>query len=133
MDFDWVLFHEVGCELIDASLKEKRLEHAYARTAVSRFYYSAFHPLRRILVKQLGPIPRDERSNEYVRTKYLDCGDEETKKLGADLDRLWGRRVESDYRWNVIVDHNVAVTSKKIAQNILNNLEKVNLQPDADA
>jgi hypothetical protein len=100
---------------------------------VSRFYYSAFHPLRRILVKQLGPIPRDERSNEYVRTKYLDCGDEETKKLGADLDRLWGRRVESDYRWNVIVDHNVAVTSKKIAQNILNNLEKVNLQPDADA
>lgn len=133
MDFDWVLFHEVGCELIDACLKEKRLEHAYARTAVSRFYYSAFHPLRRILVKQLGPIPEDEKHNLYVRTKYLDCEDEETKKIGADLDRLWGRRVESDYKWWINVDHNVAVGSKKIARNILDNLDKVNLQPDADA
>ena len=133
MAFDWTLFHEVACELIsDSRQQESRLEEAYARTAISRFYYSAFHPLRRILEDQIGDIPRDESKNEYVRKTYIECEDPVTKALGRELEQLWGRRVESDYRWWISVDSNLAVSSKRMAQDILNKLDEVNLLPSKE-
>jgi len=102
MGFDWMYYITLAERLEDAAEKlknenEPEFQQACLRSAVSRAYYGAYCIARNLLEKKHVGIPR-EHVHEYVRNKYLSSADNEVEKVGENLKRLWGKRIQADYR-----------------------------------
>ena len=132
MSFNWSSYHKVACLLLEAD-KESGLEEAYYRASISRFYYSVFDYLRVEVEKQFGKeLPEGQSTNNYIQSKYAESEHEETKAIGVNFDRLWARRIEADYYRHKKITNNDAVQSKKMSRYVLENLDKINLEPSLE-
>ena len=101
MAFDWVHYITLAERLKDAAETlndegEPDFQQACLRSAISRAYYGVFCMARNLLLKKHVEIPR-EHVHEYVRNRYLAAGDVEVEKVGENLKRLWGKRIQADY------------------------------------
>ena len=102
MAFDWVYYITLAERLKDAAetLKdegEPDFQQACLRSAISRAYYGAFCMARNLLLKKGVEIRRDH-VHKFVMDKYVNAGDDDVKKVGENLKRLWGKRIQADYR-----------------------------------
>lgn len=93
VEFDWIEFLNIAKELSeDKNLHSS--QEAKLRCAISRAYYAVYHKARKIVlpsqVKGFG-------SHQQVIDTLQESDDAARRKLGADLNRLKGKRHKADY------------------------------------
>ena len=87
-NFNWYWLHELGSVLIDSD------DEAYLRTAINRFYFSAFCEARDYLIrnkiyhnKKLKDMLRSNSGNTHLatRTIYYNANEFDNKKIGYKI------------------------------------------------
>jgi HEPN domain. len=106
MSFNWQLYLDLAYELIEHQ-KEKRLEEAYLRSAISRSYHGAFCTIRNLLREKGKQIPKKD-THKFVINYYKNSADLKERQIGLSLDRLRIARIDSDYEDNAEINFNKA-------------------------
>lgn len=98
MSFDWKEFQEVGDNL------KKTSSEAYQRSAVSRYYYSCYTPVKEYFETVIHVIGTDENSHKAIIEGLCESNDAKENELGDALSNLRRYRNNADYhndfKWN---------------------------------
>ena len=94
--FDWHEFYNLADEL------SQKDDEASIRSAISRYYYSAFCSARYYLVEIKGEVEFLQRKgiHKKVYTHLKDSNDDNEAELGELLEILFEKRNNADYDWN---------------------------------
>ena len=121
--FDWKEFYDVGNHLKDYSKEE-----AYQRSAIGRYYYSCFGPVKEYYEKSF----RTTLSLEYAHFTLINILTNspfvEEQELGDKLDDLRKNRTFADYKHDELKEA-VALNSKKCAEEIFAMLDELYRNP----
>ena len=130
--FNWYWLHELGSVLLDSD------DEAYLRTAINRFYFSAFCEARDYLIrnkiyhnKKLKDMLRSNSGNTHLatRTIYYNANEFDNKKIGykisTTLKDLRDIRNTADYETKSKNFKNFAIDSKKDSLFIFNTLREL--------
>ena len=91
MSFDWKEFQEVGDNL------KKTPREAYQRSAVGRYYYSCYVPVKEYFENVIRAISPDENSHQAIIEDLRESNDDKEKELGEFLSNLRRYRNNADY------------------------------------
>ena len=98
------------------------------RSSINRSYYAAFQLCMCFGVFNLNYIRfRDPRDHKAIIDKMVNYKTKSIRKAGRNLDRLSKNRRIADYVESVSVNQSLALTSVKIADNIIGALDIKNL------
>ena len=86
MSFDWQLYLDLAVEFIEHQ-REKRLEEAYLRSAISRSYYGVFCTARNLLRERGKQIPKKD-THKFVIDYYKSSANLKERQFGLSFDRL---------------------------------------------
>lgn len=121
--FDWKDFYDVGNHLKIYSKQE-----AYQRSAICRYYYSCFGPVKNYYEKSF----RKTLFSKNAHTKLIDTLKKspfiEEQKLGKKLDELRKNRNFADYRLGKL-SKNLVLDSKMYAEEIFQILDNLYKSP----
>jgi len=120
MSFKWQLYLDLAYELIEHQ-KEKRLEEAYLRSAISRSYYCVFCTIRNLLRSKGKRIPKKD-VHKFVIDCYRNSADLKERQIGLSLDRLRIARIDSDYGDNAQISLNKARLVYPMSHQVLQEL-----------
>lgn len=120
MRFNWRDFITLG-ELFVTPQGEK-LQEAYWRTAISRFYYGVFGLIREGLESKGFTVPRDKNVHLYIIEALRKSDNEKEREIGLHLDRLRRERNIADYDSEFSVNEVKVKNSHKYVQLILKRL-----------
>lgn len=126
MSFDWADF----LTLADALVRDPNLpgpEEASLRSAISRAYYAAFHIARNFGRDRREFTPTGTgRDHWLVMNHFKSSPDRIRRKIGLDLDRLYGNRTSADYD-DILAGRPVALAQSSVAmaRNVLNALNSL--------
>lgn len=95
--FDYEEYRLVG-DLLAQIEKE-----SYQRSAISRYYYSLFNPVRNYLIFVLNEFDfiRGTDFDKRICNRLMQSNDDTEKALGLILDELRQLRNDADYNWNL--------------------------------
>ena len=91
MVFDWKEFHDVGDHL------KKYPQEAYQRSAVGRYYYSCYAPVRKYFEAVFRVIRSDENPHQTIIEELQKANDEKDNELGRYMSNLRSYRNNADY------------------------------------
>lgn len=91
MVFDWKEFNEVGDHLIQYP------KEAYQRSAVGRYYYSCYMPVRKYFEAVIRVISSEENPHKTIIDELKKSNDDKENDLGDYMDKLRGYRNNADY------------------------------------
>lgn len=91
MSFDWKEFHEVGDHL------KQYPQEAYQRSAVGRYYYSCYAPVKKYFEAVFGVIGPNENPHKIIIEDLQKSNDEKENELGGYMSDLRGYRNNADY------------------------------------
>lgn len=121
--FDWKEFYNVGNHL-----KSYSKEEAYQRSAICRYYYSCFGPVKNYYEKSF----RKTLSSKNAHIKLIDALKKspffEEQKLGKKLTELRKNRNFADYRSGKL-SKNLVIDSKLYAEEIFQILDELCKNP----
>ena len=121
--FNWEEFYEVGNHLNNFSKRE-----AYQRSAIGRYYYSCFGPVKDYYETSFRKtLPSDNAHSTLIRTLRHSPFVEE-QKLGLKLDNLRINRNYADYTAKEI-NKNITSESKRDAEEIFLMLKELHKNP----
>ena len=126
MSFNWADFLMLANALV-RNPNSPGPEEASLRSAISRAYYAAFHVARDFGRDRGEFTPTGTGQDHWLVMNYFRSSpDRIHRKIGLDLDRLYGNRTSADYD-NVLTGRPVALaqSSVAIAQNVLNALNSL--------
>lgn len=92
MSFNWKEFHKVGDHL------KQYPQEAYQRSAVGRYYYSCYAPVRKYFEAVFGVIGSDENPHKIIIEYLQRSNDEKENELGEYMHKLRGYRNNADYQ-----------------------------------
>lgn len=95
-----------------------------ARTMANRMYYAAFHAVREALRSRLGNPALDLTHSALVGA-LMQAPDEEVRRLGRRLNRLWVNRVASDYRLDQTLTKFMIAVHLSDARYVLDNARRL--------
>lgn len=120
MSFNWQLYLDLAHELIEHQ-KERRLEEAYLRSAISRSYYCVFCTIRDLLRGKGKRIPKKD-THKFVIDCYRNSADLKERQIGLSLDRLRIARIDADYEDNAEINFNKARLVYLMSHHVLQDL-----------
>lgn len=91
MSFDWKKFHEVGDHL------KQYPQEAYQRSAVGRYYYSCYAPVRKYFETVFRVIGSDENPHKVIIEELQKANDVKDNELGGYMSDLRRYRNNADY------------------------------------
>ena len=118
--FKWKKLHDVGVHLEDQSLEEE-----YQRSAIGRYYYSCYAPVKKHFAKKYEP--HTKKTHRLLIQELNIKGNSVEKKISKNLNQLRNYRNNADYddffnKRNVKV---ARILSKEI-HDLLKSLKKDN-------
>ncbi len=120
MSFDWQLYLDLAVEFIEHQ-REKRLEEAYLRSAISRSYYGVFCTARNLLREKGKQVPKKD-THKFVIDYYKSSANLKERQFGLSLDRLRIARIDADYEDNAEINFNKARLLYLMSYHILREL-----------
>ena len=117
--------------LVGNHLKSHSKAEEYQRSAITRYYYSIFHPVKEYYEKSFRKILSSQNSHGTLITELENSPFEEEQKLGEMMRILRNNRNRADYSKKTI-NKNLAKNSKKKTDDTksqLNMLIKHPLRP----
>jgi hypothetical protein len=123
MSFDWQSFQRLANELISMQ-RIPEIQEAYFRSAISRSYYAAFCRARDTLQAKGVTLPPG-KVHEFVREQYESSPDRALNAIGANLHRLFSKRIHADYKDSPAIDLRVATMCSSLTTNLLRQLDRI--------
>lgn len=120
MSFNWQSYLDLAIELIEHQ-REKRLEEAYLRSAISRSYYGVFCTARNLLRERGKQVPKKD-THKSVIAYYKNSANPKERQFGLSLDRLRIARIDADYEDNAEINFNKARLVYLMSYHILGDL-----------
>ena len=99
MSFCWELYIDLAERLRD-NKESGLIEQAYLRSAISRSYYGVFCRARNFVLSKGHKKPRKMPVHQFVRENLVNSDNQREIEIGNYLFRLWGKRVDADYKEN---------------------------------
>ncbi|WP_407411108.1 hypothetical protein [Methanobrevibacter sp.] len=95
--FDYEEYKLVGDLLAQIEME------CYQRSAISRYYYALFNPVRSYLIFVLNEFDfiRGADFHKRICNRLMQSNDDTEKALGLILDELRQLRNDADYNWNL--------------------------------
>ena len=121
--FDWKEFYDVGDHLAKHSKKE-----SYQRSAIGRYYYSCFGPVKNYYEKSFRKTLSSNDSHSTLIRILTNSPFLEEQKLGKKLEDLRDNRNFADYRHGKL-RKNLVKDSKKDAEEIFLMLDRLYKNP----
>ena len=121
--FDWKEFYDVGNHLKRYSKKE-----AYQRSAICRYYYSCFGPVKNYYEKSFRKTLSSKNAHTHLIDALKNSPFIEEQKLGKKLDDLRKNRNFADYRLGKL-NNNFVFDSKRYAEEIFEMLDELDKNP----
>lgn len=121
--FDWKEFYNVGNHLNSYSKKE-----SYQRSAIGRYYYSCFGPVKNYFEKSFRKTLSKNDAHATLIRILVNFPFIEEQKLGKKLEELRDNRNIADYNPKNIKKHLVS-DSKKDAEEIFQMLDELYRNP----
>lgn len=123
MSFDWKEFQEVG-----DNLKKTPCE-SYQRSAVGRYYYSCYTPVKEYFETVIRVIGSDENSHKAIIEGLCESNEDKEKDLGGALSNLRRYRNNADYhksfkQSNVNKAQRTAKDIHKLLKKLINEKKK---------
>lgn len=99
--FDYEEYKLVGEYLV------QNPKEAYIRSAISRYYYSLFNPVRiyLILILHEFDLTKGRDFHKRICDRLIESNNDTEKALGLILDELRQLRNDADYNWNLGYAH----------------------------
>lgn len=121
--FNFKKYYDVADHLKDFSEEEE-----YQRSAISRYYYSVYHPVYDYYRKSFRrSLPMDNRHSKLIEELENSIFKEE-KRLGRKMRHLRNKRNHADYTKSKLSDDDVNVSKKK-TDDILKQLDHLKKHP----
>lgn len=92
MSFNWKEFQDVGDDL------KKTPREAYQRSAVGRYYYSCYSPVKEYFETVIRTLRPDENSHQAIIKDLHNSNNDKEKDLGDYLSKLRRYRNNADYQ-----------------------------------
>ena len=105
MSFNWKNFQDVGDYL------KRNPNEAYQRSAVGRYYYSCYVPVKEYFETVIRAISHDENSHQAIIEGLCKSNNEKENDLGDYLSKLRRYRNNADYH-NIFKRNNVNKAQK---------------------
>lgn len=121
MSFDWEDYLHLAKNLFNTPGNSGLAEASY-RSAVSRAYYSVFHHVKLLAIKNGFTLTKSRSVHWDLIDFYRKCNDAKYKNASIKLERLWKNRKECDYE-NPNTDKNyqsMAQISIQYANDLIN-------------
>lgn len=122
-NFNWEKFYDVGNHLNSYSKQE-----AYQRSAIGRYYYSCFGPVKDYYEKSFRKILSSEAAHSTLINVLTHSPFVEEQELGDKLDDLRKNRNYADYNSKKISE-TICIQSKKYAEEIFLMLDELYRNP----
>ena len=124
--FDWIHFLTLAKFLAEKPIQNVE-DSARFRTIVNRAYYAVHGKARRFLVDREGKdIPHTGEAHRIVYEEFQNKPDKTFRKIGLNLQRLFGDRFKVDYRDWIDDDlQKMVTTDLKIADEIIEKLNSL--------
>lgn len=117
MSFDWKEFQEVGDNL------KKTPREAYQRSAIGRYYYSCYAPVKEYFETVIRVIGSDENSHMAIIEGLRKSNEDKENDLGGALYNLRRYRNNADYHKSFKKNNvNKAQRTAKDIHKLLNEL-----------
>ncbi|MBQ2654203.1 MAG: hypothetical protein IJF83_11650 [Methanobrevibacter sp.] len=99
--FDYEEYKSVGEYLVQNG------KEAFIRSAISRYYYSLFNPVRiyLILILHEFDLIKGRDFHKRICDRLIESNNDTENALGLILDELRQLRNDADYNWNLSYDH----------------------------